>query len=54
MNQAFERSKEYLKCYYCEKECEGLVFEQDNLSVFAHRECAVEKVNKDGKLAKQE
>lgn len=43
-----------MNCYYCNEECEGLVFEQGNFTVFAHRECAVEKVEKDGTLKKGE
>ena len=41
-----------IRCYYCEKECEGFVFEQGNLSIFAHKECALAKVEKDGNLKK--
>lgn len=41
-----------MKCYYCHEKCEGFVFEQGNFSVIAHKECAIEKVNNDGKLLK--
>lgn len=47
-----EKGSLVVKCYYCEKECEGFVFEQGSLSVFAHKGCAVEKVEKDGNLKK--
>jgi hypothetical protein len=39
-----------MKCHYCGNECEGFVFEQVNLIVIAHRNCAEEKLEKDGKL----
>ncbi|SFM35226.1 hypothetical protein [Salibacterium qingdaonense] len=41
-----------MKCYYCEKECEGLAFEQGDFTVFAHKECVIQKVEKDGRLTK--
>lgn len=41
-----------MKCYYCEKECEGLVFEQSNLLVFAHEKCAVRHVEIYGNLTR--
>ena len=43
-----------LKCYYCDKECEGFAFEQGYFSVFAHRNCAIEQIEKYGKLQKVE
>ncbi len=36
-----------MKCYYCHQACEGLVFEQGNFSIVAHRDCAVKKLEKD-------
>lgn len=42
-----------MKCYYCEKECEGFVFEQGDFSAFSHRNCAVEQVDKYGDLQKK-
>ncbi|MDP4163370.1 MAG: hypothetical protein Q8898_09730 [Bacillota bacterium] len=40
-----------MNCHYCGKECEGFVFEQDDFSVFAHRDCAVKQLETYGKLA---
>lgn len=45
-NYCTERSGE-MKCYYCHQACEGLVFEQGNFSIVAHRDCAVKKLEKD-------
>lgn len=36
-----------MKCYYCQQVCEGLVFEQGNFSIVAHRDCALKKLEKD-------
>ncbi|MGM7685287.1 hypothetical protein ACSVDA_24595 [Cytobacillus sp. Hm23] len=41
-----------MKCYYCEKDSEGLAFQQGDFLCFAHQECAVEKVKSDGNLIK--
>lgn len=43
-----------MKCYYCNKACEGFVFEQGNFTVFAHRDCAVENVESCGTLMKSD
>lgn len=42
-----------MKCYYCEEECEGLSFQQSNIIVIAHKECAQNKVSKDESLLKE-
>ncbi|MFL0584701.1 hypothetical protein ACH0B6_19205 [Solibacillus silvestris] len=39
-----------MNCHYCEKDCNGDAFEQGNLIVIAHKDCAIEKVEKDGRL----
>ncbi len=39
-----------MKCSYCHKECEGFAFQQDNLLVFAHRNCTEEQIEKYGAL----